>query len=741
MDIIPKTGLKGLIENWQSDLTASFSVAMVALPLALGIAVASGVPPVTGIFSAIIGGIVTTFFRGSHLAINGPAAGLIAVILTSIATLDDGSGNALNYVLAAIVMSGILQVLLGLLRMGNFADIFHTSVIRGILAAIGIIIFAKQIHIALGTQETADNVINHIINVFYHIQDINPFVAIISLMGLILLIFHSKISYKLFHIFPTPMWVLILSIPFVYAFDFFEPNVYHLFGKEYQVGPAMLIKIPDNILDAIAYPNFSLINTFKFWSITISITMIATIESLASTKAVDKLDPYKRKTNLNKDLVGIGLSTIISGLIGGLPIITVIVRSTVNVHNHAKTKWSNLYHGVLLLLFIFLLTPIIQQVPLCALAILLVFTGFKLASPKVFKQVNDQGIEQLIFFMSTLVITLFTDLLIGIFSGLGLALITHFLMVKVPIKTFYQMIFNSGSNLFLKKDESYLLKIMGIANFLATVKIDRLIGQIPYGKKVTIDFSKAILIDSSILELIYDFQRTYASRDGIIDIVGLHKHFSSTNHKLALKTLRSSSPILTNRQISLKEMAGEYGWSFNSEINEQIDYFESFYFFKTRPIESISDRISGKDKNFSWEITDITFEEGAFLSSDEYKTTLGMIKIPFIIPKFIIEKKDFLNKFIDLPTHKDIDYVLYDDFSDDFLVKVEDPNDIKKFLLHELKDIIHENDFHHIESNGKALLIFNDHFRFAQITEYAKIIKFFDEFKKSLQGNKNYKNS
>ena len=339
------------------DLLAAISVSLVAMPLALGIAMASGVPPMAGILSAVIGGVVTTFFRGSHVAINGPAAGLIAVILVSIAALDDGSGQALNYVLAAIVVSGAIQILLGLLKLGRFADIFHSSVIHGILAAIGIIIFAKQIHIALGTESTSSHIVDTLVEAFQQIPNANPFVVIISLAGLLLLAFHSKISYKFFHFLPAPMWVLVISIPFVYAFNFFDPHSIHLFGNEYAVGPELLINIPDNLLEAIAYPNFSKIDTLAFWTSVLSITMIASIESLAANKAVDKLDPYKRKTDLNKDLVGIGVGTMVSGALGGLPIITVIVRSTVNVHNHAKTKWSNLYHGILLLIFIFLMAP------------------------------------------------------------------------------------------------------------------------------------------------------------------------------------------------------------------------------------------------------------------------------------------------------------------------------------------------------------------------------------------------
>ena len=513
MQIIPKSGIKGLTENWQSDMVAAISVSLVALPLALGIAYASNVPPMTGVTSAIIGGIVTTFFRGSHVAINGPAAGLIAVILSSLA-LWNGDPRALNYVLAAIVVSGAIQVLLGLLKLGKLAEMFHSSIVHGILAAIGIIILAKQIHVAMGISTTATGTMDLLIDAVKQIPNINPFVATISLSGLLLLIYQSKISYKLFHIIPAPMWVLVISIPFVYLFNFFDDRYLNFLGKEFQLGPHLLVDIPRNILDAIAHPDFSMIGTWKFWMSVISITMIASIKSLASSKAVDKLDPYKRKTDLNKDLIGIGMSTMVSGAVGGLPIITVIVRSTLNVHNHAKTKWSNLYHGIFLLAFVFVFTPVITKVPMAALAALLVFTGYKLASPQVFRHIFDQGIEQLIFFTGTLVITLYTDLMIGIFGGLVLATIGHLLLAKVTIRQFFSMIFNSGSNLFERNNGIFDLKIKGIANFLGAIKIDNLLNQIPSGSNVHIDLSEARLVDYSIMEKFYDFQRAQHIADG-----------------------------------------------------------------------------------------------------------------------------------------------------------------------------------------------------------------------------------
>src|SRR5210317_1501578 len=198
MEGIPNQGFKGLIQNWKSDMIAAVSVALIALPLSLGIALAAGAPAMAGIFSAVVGGVVTTLYRGGHVSVNGPAKGVIGVILLGIVLMDDGSGQAFNYVLAAVVVSGAIQMLLGLLKLGRLADIFHSSVIHGILAAIGIIIFAKQIHVALGTHSESSSIIDTLVDAVRQIPNINPFVGIISLLGLLLLIFQSRISFRFF---------------------------------------------------------------------------------------------------------------------------------------------------------------------------------------------------------------------------------------------------------------------------------------------------------------------------------------------------------------------------------------------------------------------------------------------------------------------------------------------------------------------------------------------------------------
>ena len=730
MEQKPKEGFKGFVENFQSDLIAAISVSLIALPLSLGIALAAGAPAMSGILSAVVGGVVTTFFRGGHISINGPAKGVIAVILLGITLMDDGSGQAFNYVLGAIVVSGAIQTLLGLLKLGRLADIFHSSVILGILAAIGIIIFAKQIHVALGTHSESSNIVQNLIDAVLLIPETNPFVVLISLTGLIILLFHSKISFRLFQFFPAPIWVIALSIPFVYLFNFFDAQTLTFFGKSYDVGPSLLLEIPENIMDSIMFPNFSMINTIEFWTTVFSLLIITSIESLAIAKAVDKIDPYKRKTDLNKDLTGIGLSTVAAGFVGGLPIIAVIIRSTVNIHNGAKTKWSNLYQGILLLVLIVVLGPLMRQVPLCAFAILLVFTGFKLASPGVFKQVYDHGPEQLIFFIFTMVLTLYTNLLVGLVGGLSLALATHMLLAKLPISQFFKMVYNSGSDLSQIAEERYELKIKGIANFLSIPKIDKLIKKIPDGVEVRVDLTDTKLVGITFMDYIVDYLKIQKTLGGNVVLEGLGSHVSYSTYNRALKiSLKNAAVKLSPRQNRLKNLANEKDYRFNHEVDWDTSYLKQFHFFEIRPIERKSNSLIGQfdDTGVSWQISDVTFNEGDAFSAETFNTTLIVLKLNKKIPVFTMEKEGLFEKIFDrvmaLTGYKDIDFEMYPDFSRKFLITGKNESEIRSFFSKELVGFFEKNQIYHVESNGEAIIIF-DKIKLARTDETISLIDY-----------------
>ena len=526
------------------------------------------------------------------------------------------------------------------------------------------------------------------------------------------------------------MWVIALSIPFVYAFNFFDQQTLFFLEKEYQVGPHLLLDIPDTIMDSVMFPDFSKINTIEFWTTVFSILIITSIESLAIAKAVDKIDPYKRKTDLNKDLTGIGLSTMVAGAIGGLPIIAVIIRSTVNIHNGAKTKWSNMYQGILLLLFIVLLSPIMRQVPLCAFAILLVYTGFKLASPAVFKQAYNQGTEQLIFFVATMVLTLYTNLLIGLLGGLLLALVTHMLLAKVTIPQFFRMIYKSGTKLIKLPDGSFDLKISGIANFLGILKVDKLVAQIPSGVNVNIDLSETRLVGMTYMDYLVEYLKIQRATGGKVFITGLDAHVSLSTYNRALKiSLNNSSTKLSQRQKRLKSLAIDKEYQYSSQIDWNTIYLKKFHYFEIRPIERKYNCLKGtfKDSNVSWEIADVTFNEGNAFTAETFNTTLMILNLNKKLPTFTMEKEGVLGNIFDrvmaFTGYKDIDFEMYPNFSKKFLLMGENESEIRSFFTDEIIHFFENHQIYHLESNGESLVIF-DKIKLARTDETIAFIEY-----------------
>lgn len=639
-EVLPSTGLKGIIHHWKDDLSAAISVSLVALPLALGIALASGAPPMSGILAAIIGGVVTTVFRDSHVAINGPAAGLIVVILTGVESLADENGSGFPYVLAAIVVAGGVQTLLGLLKMGKLGDLFPASVVNGMLATIGITIFLKQLPVALGVHAGSGSVLQALMEIPESILNLNVLVTLVSVISLFILISHPKIKNKAIKSIPAPLMVLIASIPLVVLFKHFASHNIQVFGHTFNIGSEYLIHIPGNLMDSLMFPNFSKMMLPQFWLLVISIVLVGSIETLISTKAVDKLDDFKRRTNLNKDLMAVGISTAVSGFLGGLPIITVIVRSSVNVNHNAKTKWSNFYHGILLLMIVFLFPFVINEIAQASLAAILVYTGYKLASPKMFKAALLKGWEQLLILIITLIASLATDLLWGISIGVLATLIIHWLKSRLNLKTFFRHLFHAEINVVEESKQVMHVEIKGIANFAIMLRMINSLKKLNNrARNIIVDFSRTKLVDSTILDFIHEHREKYFT-DTDFEFIGLDAHKTSSPHPLALHVLeRPMQKRLTTRQNDINHFASAHKYTFNSEINWKVQHLEKFTFFEHHLLEFHRNRLVGEGEDgVSCIISDITFNDGVMMAREQHHITGMLLFLDKSIPTISITK-------------------------------------------------------------------------------------------------------
>jgi len=541
LSALPKTGLAGLKENGRSDLLSGFLVFLIAMPLCLGISMASGFPPSAGIITAIIGGILVSRLNGSFVTINGPAAGLIVVVLGAVQSLGEGDAMAgYRYTLAAIVVASALQILMGIFKAGRLSSFFPASVVHGMLAAIGIIIMAKQIHVVMGTApEKGSSLISTIAQIPHSFINLNPEIAIIGFSGLAILIVWSMVKNPLLKMIPAPLIVVLVGMALGRYFDLehehmylFLPDATFLPHHEETVGPKFLVAISENFMSSFYFPDFSKVTTIEFWEAVVSICLVGSLESLLSAMAVDKLDPYKRHSNLDKDLTAVGAGNLVAGLVGGLPMIAEIVRSSANVNNGAKTGWANFFHGLFLLLFVALFPRLIHSIPLAALAALLVFTGFRLASPKEFGKVMGLGKEQLFMFVVTIIGVIATDLLVGVAIGIVTKLAIH-LLRGVKMNNLFKIDFDVTET----NANTTLVEISGAAIFSNMLALkDAMMGLEP-GKTVILQLNNAYLLDHTVMEFFHNFQHDYEAQGGKCQFSGLEYHEAYADHPLAARRL------------------------------------------------------------------------------------------------------------------------------------------------------------------------------------------------------------
>lgn len=720
----------GTIQQYfKEDITAAFGLALVVLPIALGIAVASGLPPMAGVLSAVVGGVVATFFRGSHVTINGPSAGLIAVMLSGGIALGDGETLiGFQSLLAATIVAGVGQMLLGLFKLGERGDIIPTAAINGMLAAVGFTIIVTQIHLVFGATIKSDSAYESFWMIDDSMGDPNPIILLIGIIATLIFLIHKKLTVRFIQMIPIPIWIVLFTVPIVYYFNFFDKHFVPIFNMAFEVGPAYLVEIPLDIKEYIVFPNFEKINQLEFWMVALSILAVSTIETLVSAKAVDKLDPLERNTNLNKELFATGLSSIFAGCIGGLPVITAIP-----VYNGAKTKWSNLYYGIILALFVLIFAPIIRLIPLAALAVLLIYTGYKLATPKLWVDTYRKGDDQFIIFFTTFFATLVYGLLVGLIIGIIITLFNHYAKSNLERKKFIHYLTQPSIQTTRTENTHELyVKLEGIVNFINIPKLKKVLkASGKTEKNIIIDMSNARLIDYTVLEYLHDDASRYDLPEGMnFELVGLGAHDAYSRHPNATRILPSDKkPQLNQRQKALRVLSEKNNGVFWPEVRWDFQQLKDFEFFKSRTIEYTFNTAKGNYKMFfEWQTCDITFEEGSVFSNQERYTSVSILHLPFNAPTFVLQREALLDKIgVKLALREeDINMEAYPDFSDKFLLEGANPEAVRKFFNGPLIEYLNGNPYYHMECNGTMLLIFKE-MRFATPSEMTRMHEFSNE--------------
>ncbi len=500
-----------MLGSWKNDLPASIVVFFVALPLCLGIALASGAPLFSGVIAGVIGGIVVGSLSNSQLGVSGPAAGLAAIVLTAIGTL----GSYENFLLA-VVIGGALQIVFGVLKAGVIGYYFPSSVIKGMLTGIGIIIILKQIPNLFGwdsdpegdlafSQPDSQNTFSELLVAW---ENISPGATLIGVIGLAILIFWDQVlskKGKIFTLIQGPLVAVVLGI------------VYYVMMRdnaEWGIAPVHLVSVPvptdfASFLGEFRLPNLTAITDVNVWVTGFTIALVASLETLLSVEATDKLDPHKRVTPTNRELYAQGVGNIFSGMIGGLPITQVIVRSSANIQSGGKTKASTVIHGFLLLICVVAIPGLLNKIPLSVLAAILIMVGYKLAKPSTFIAIYRTGWKQFVPFIVTVVGLIFTDLLIGICLGL---LVGIFVILYKSYQNSHFLHIKDVSNGRVKTQMALAEEV----TFLNKGAILRELDRLPNGSLLELDVTKTKYLDYDVIEILENF--VSKARDRNIDI-------------------------------------------------------------------------------------------------------------------------------------------------------------------------------------------------------------------------------
>ncbi|GIL22976.1 MAG: hypothetical protein BroJett042_14890 [Bacteroidota bacterium] len=494
------------------DLPAGLSVFLVALPLCLGIALASGAPLYSGILSGIIGGLVVSLISGSHLAVSGPAAGLTSVVAASIVSHGD-----YKIFLLVVIIAGLFQLILGLLKLGVIANYFPSAVIKGMLAAIGIILIAKQIPVALGYDQ-ADFWAGGILKLFStdhfagNINDFNQRITrgailitsvSIIVMGLLQRPFANKLK-----ILPAPLVIVVIGILANIAFT--------RVSSGFSLKPTQLVNIPSDVFSNISFPDFTkLFTSSGLLKDGLTIGMLATLETLLCIEAIDKLDRRNRITPVNRELVAQGIGNMACGFLGAIPITAVIVRGSANVDAGARTKLSAFTHGLFLLLSVLFIPFLLNKIPYASLSAILIVTGYNLAKPKLFRNMWSLGLKQFLPFMITIFAILLTDLLIGVSIGLVLS---FYYIIRNNFKAEYKITETVENGI-----DTFLIKLNSNVTFLNKVNLRKALDDVPENSKLTIDGSECNFIDYDILEIISQYDNKAKDRNIKLNLKGIKK--------------------------------------------------------------------------------------------------------------------------------------------------------------------------------------------------------------------------
>lgn len=719
----PQNGVPGL-KHWRYDLMAGLQVALVSLPLSLGIAIASGAPPVTGVISAIIAGLIFPFLGGAYVTISGPAAGLAPALLSGMIVL--GSGDlAAGYplLLVAICLTGLIQIVMSMLNMGRFAIFLPVTVVEAMLAAIGLMIIIKQVPALLGDVAVpSKSMLTAISHIPEHILRIDPVVGVIGAISVFLMFYLNRTTVAWLRIVPAPLLVAALGA---------------LLGFLFKLDPQHLISMPDNIIEGgFTFPAFGeVLSRPEIWGsilvIVITLTLIDGVESLATIKAVDKIDPYQRKSDPNVTLRAMGVSNTLSSIAGGLTIIPGGIKSRANIDAGGRTLWANFYNAAFLLTFLFLAKDIISRIPLAAIAGILVYVGWRLCEYKVFSRTLSIGRDQMLVFIVTIFSVLATDLLTGILIGIAVEIVILVYLLSPSFRAVLtgrvdgmqsvKLVWRNFKSLFrnpvikLKEEEidgrkHFEISLSSVVCF-NLLALDKTLSAIPPDAPLKFVVTESgRIIDHTGIEFLHQVQEE-GLRDGrAVEIEGLENFYQFTNHSLSARMQDTQwvkeKAKLTAREQQMENVASKYGFAFNSDTLGLLDR-HNFVYLRRGDNRQKKNVISGSFEGVDVEIYDYTHTSGPHYQSEHTHTLLVAHRPRSAAssdPIVIVSPGHYLQRY--LVKFEELDGTQFQKLSDDWRIYAVDHEPALNALRAGLSELTAKNPGCYVELHQDVLLVF-----------------------------------
>ncbi|MBK6836178.1 MAG: SulP family inorganic anion transporter [Bacteroidetes bacterium] len=695
--------------NVKKDVLSGFIVSLIALPLCLGVASASGFPPITGVLTAIIGGVIISFLSGSELAIKGPAAGLIVIIAGAVEEYGRGDTQT-GYMLTAslIAVTGVLQIVLGFLKVGRWADFIPSSIVHGMLAAIGIIIMVKQFHLLVGINASelkGMEPLHLIMEIPRSLGHFEWHITLLGIMCLVLLFLLPRVKNPVIKSIPSFLIVIVFSIGAV--------QLFHLFSTKYTFYNTLVDpgKLKINFLfDSSIFQSSNLAITFKYIFL---LTIIGTIESVLTVKAVDILDPYKRTSNYNKDIIAVGVGNLLCGLFGAIPMISEVARSSANINNKGVTRLSGFAHGLFLLIFVLIFVSLIKLIPLVALSAILIFVGAKLASPAGFIHAFKVSNEHLIVFLTTLITTIVTDLLVGVVAGIVIKIIINFAK-SGELKTLFT------SNLAIEnKEKSLLLHIKPAAVFTNWLPVKAALST-ANGKKIIVDFAEVKIVDSSFIDNMLRFKERYQNEFVLKDFELLNP---LKNHPVSMRVKMPNGQRqqvqLSAHHKKLKVFCEENQFILSLDSWIPTHYFEKFKGFKHVDIRRTKAFVTGTYNGVKFEY----YECAAYDTINMLEYDLNIMGVELAngkAPRFMMQRESKLVAVIDFVLKNQVNINERPVFNSMYSIYSRDKERMAQVFSKDTIDYFEENDLKDriIEGDGDSRVILYENRKTASLLSF-----------------------